>query len=293
MNIQQLKFLIAVSEHHQFTAASNELYVSQSSLSKQIMALEKEIGVVLFHRDTRNVSLTPAGEQVLEYARNMITEYECIQQAAASVSHAGIKEVSVGAVPILNHYGITEQLMRFRRAHGEISVKICETVTADVFDMLDREKIDLGIIRTPYKKDSCYDLIPILEDEYVLLVSKQHPLSDLGEVEMEQFEDDRFLLMDTDPYYTQFYLKLLQEAGIHPTVEYTKMRLETIKVCIMKNNCVSIMMNRVAAYNKPEGTRILHFKGHPSLYLAIVAKKGAQLSQNGQLLSSFLLNTVK
>ncbi len=288
MTIEQLEFLIAVAKCRQFTAAANELYISQSSLSKQISALEKELGIKLLVRNTRNFSLTPAGEEVLEKAGQIMAEYENLTQKVASFRRPHGETVAIGAVPILNHYGITEKLLRFRKENPLISIKVTETVTADIFEMLDRQEIDIGIIRTPYLHDSCYDILPILKDEHILLVSDRHPLASSKEVGIEQVADDHFMLMDTDPYYTRFYLKILRDGGIHPIIEYTKMRLETIKVCVMENTCISLMMHRVADYHKMSGTQVLRIKDHPFLYLAMVTKKGARLSAESQMLQNFL-----
>ena len=106
---------------------------------------------------------------------------------------------------------------------------------------------------------------------------------------MEQLADDNFMLMDTDPYYTRFYMKNLRDGGIRPGIEYTKMRLETIKICVMENSCVSLMMSKVAGYHKTPGTRILRIKNHPSLYLALATKKGVEMSPQCQQLRDFLM----
>ena len=80
MTLQQLEFSIAVAEQRHFTNAANELYVSQSTLSKQIIALEKELGIQLFVRNHRNVYLTCAGEEILEYIRRIVDEYVELQR---------------------------------------------------------------------------------------------------------------------------------------------------------------------------------------------------------------------
>ncbi|MGO5023978.1 LysR family transcriptional regulator [Lawsonibacter sp. LCP25S3_G6] len=292
MTLQQLEFSIAVAEQRHFTNAANELYVSQSTLSKQIIALEKELGIQLFVRNHRNVYLTCAGEEILEYIRRIVDEYVELQRQLSDSKCVSVDQIQFGAVPILNHYGITEQLIQFCKDNPDISLKISETVTADIFDMLDCKKIDIGLIRTAYLKDNCYDVLPLLKDEQMVLVSEDHPLSDRRVVDLTQLAEDRFMLMDTDPYYTRFYRKLLRDAGIQPKIEYTGMRVETIKRCVKNNTCVSLMMGKVADYPHMPGTVSLRIKGYPSLYLALVVKKDRMLSLGGEKLKSYLLQTV-
>lgn len=281
-----------MAEQRHFTAAANELYVSQSTLSKQIIALEKELGIQLFVRSHRSVCLTHAGEEILEYARRIVDEYRELHRQLSDSNCKSCDQIQIGAAPILNHYEITEKLIRFCKENQDISLKITETVTADIFEMLDCRKIDIGLIRTAYLKDNCYDVLPLLKDEQMVLVSEEHPLADRREVDLTQLSEDRFMLMDTDPYYTRFYGKLLGDAGIRPKIEYTRMRVETIKRCVKSNTCVSLMMGRVAEYPHVPGTVALRIKGHPSLYLALVVKKDRKLSPGGEKLKDYLLQTV-
>jgi hypothetical protein len=76
VTLQQLNFFLALVKYEKYTTAANELYISQSSLSKQILNLERELGVKLFNRNTRNIELTSIGDQLVGGAQKIVSEYE-------------------------------------------------------------------------------------------------------------------------------------------------------------------------------------------------------------------------
>ena len=78
MEIKQVQYFLTVAEAGSFSVAAEDLYISQSSLSKQIIALEKELGIPLFDRSKRKIALTPAGETYLKHARNIHAEYQVL-----------------------------------------------------------------------------------------------------------------------------------------------------------------------------------------------------------------------
>ncbi len=78
ITIEQLKYFLAVEKYKNFSVASYELCISQSSLSKQIKALENELDTILFDRTTRNITLTDTGKEFLIYAKNSIKSYDNI-----------------------------------------------------------------------------------------------------------------------------------------------------------------------------------------------------------------------
>jgi len=277
MTVRQLKLLVTVSECHQFTSAAKKLHMTQSALSKQIISLEKELSVQLFDRESRKVSLTSEGERVLTYAQRILAEYGALLEKKDAFLLSRQKRISIGAVPVLNQYGITDVLLQFEKDHPDISVEISETTTADIMSDIDSSRIDIGIIRTSHLRDNCYNIYPILEDEYVALVSEQHRLKDFTCIPVEMLFEDRFLLMG-DPYYTVFYQKVFSNCQTPISVEYTNMRLETIKTFVRQNRCVTLMPCRVASYYEIPGIKILRLENGPSLYLVAITRKDTVLS---------------
>ena len=107
MTIAQVKDFLAILEFGGFSAAADEMYISQSSLSKQIKALEAEIGLELFVRSNNKVSLTPAGEIFLKYAQKFNRTYtELMTKMSYLQKDAASETVYFGTLPLMQDYHI-------------------------------------------------------------------------------------------------------------------------------------------------------------------------------------------
>lgn len=80
MELYQLKYVLTLAEELNFSKAAQRLYITQSALSQQIKKLEKELGIYLFERDTKSVTLSPDGKEFIEYAKRICAEYESMQR---------------------------------------------------------------------------------------------------------------------------------------------------------------------------------------------------------------------
>lgn len=272
MTIRQLKLLATVSECRQFTSAAKRLHMTQSALSKQIIALEKELSTRLFDRSFKKATLTPEGEQVLVYARRILREHEEMLKTMRAVTESRRSQVSISAVPVLNPYGITDALLQFEKEHPDICIQVSETATADILSVVDNGQADIGVIRTTFLEDNCYHIYPLAEDEYAILVSEQHRLKDSERVSIGMFSEDHFLLMG-DPYYATFYNRLFSACEQPMSIEYTDMRVETIKTYVQQNRCVTLMPRQLARYYEKPGVRILQLENSSSLFLAAITRK--------------------
>ncbi len=118
MDIRQIHYFLFIVETGSFSAAADEHFISQSSLSKMIIALEKELGVPLFDRSKRKVILTRAGETFLEHAKKINVAYK-----AMIIELDGFKSemdfFSIAAIPVIAQYGVTIYFAQFRDMYPE------------------------------------------------------------------------------------------------------------------------------------------------------------------------------
>ena len=173
MTIAQVKDFLAILEFGGFSAAADEMYISQSSLSKQIKALEAEIGLELFVRSNNKVSLTPAGEIFLKYAQKFNRTYtELMTKMSYLQKDAASETVYFGTLPLMQDYHIAQQLATFQDAMHTIQINITEANQSELLKLLDNGKIDLSILRLNYLVSEQYQYCPIQEDKFTLVCSK-------------------------------------------------------------------------------------------------------------------------
>ncbi|MET9336885.1 LysR substrate-binding domain-containing protein [Nonomuraea sp. NPDC003804] len=163
MQLQQLAYFVAVAETRHFTQAAERMRVAQPSLSKQIKALESELGAPLFSRARGNVTLTPAGEALLPLARRMLADADTARQEVAELAGLRKGRVRLGATPSLCAGLLADALARFHRAYPGIELLVEEGGSRDLVRALARGQLDLSVIIMPLQSDD-----PALVTEEVL-----------------------------------------------------------------------------------------------------------------------------
>ncbi|WP_436761614.1 LysR family transcriptional regulator [Streptosporangium sp. V21-05] len=163
MQLQQLAYFVAVAEARHFTQAAEGMRVAQPSLSKQIKALEAELGAPLFSRARGNVTLTPAGEALLPLARRMLADAETARSEVGELAGLRRGRVRLGATPSLCAGLLADALARFHHAYPGIELFVEEGGSRDLVRTLARGQLDLALIIMPLHSDD-----PALVTEEIL-----------------------------------------------------------------------------------------------------------------------------
>ncbi|MAT05396.1 MAG: LysR family transcriptional regulator, partial [Acidimicrobiaceae bacterium] len=122
MELQQMRYVIAVAETSNFTRAAERCHVVQSALSHQVKRLELELGVQLFARTSRRVRLTPAGEAFLPAARQCLESADLAAASAAATLGEIRGRLNVGVIPTVAAVDVPEALSELRRRHPQVRV---------------------------------------------------------------------------------------------------------------------------------------------------------------------------
>lgn len=174
MQLQQLAYFVAVAETRHFTQAAESVRVAQPSLSKQIKALETELGAPLFSRARGNVTLTPAGEALLPLARRMLADADTARQEVAELAGLRRGRVRLGATPSLCAGLLADALARFHRDYPGIRLHVEEGGSRDLVRALARGQIDLSLIITPLQHDDPSLVTEEILRENLVVVSPSH-----------------------------------------------------------------------------------------------------------------------
>ncbi|MGA5300748.1 LysR family transcriptional regulator [Nucisporomicrobium flavum] len=169
VQLQQLRYFLAVVETRHFTQAADSLGVSQPTLSKQIHTLEGTLGAPLFERARGAVALTAAGETLLPLARRMVTDADAARDAVQEIVGLRRGRVRVGATPSLCSSLVPMVLRRFRTEHPDIALHVNEGSSQDLIaDLLARD-LDLALIVQPEQGvDPALHAAPVLRESLVV-----------------------------------------------------------------------------------------------------------------------------
>ena len=150
MELRQLRYVLAVVDHGGFTRAAAAEHVAQPSLSQAVRALERELGVELFHRLGRQVSLTPAGEALVGPARQVLRDLATVGAAVADVRGLRAGRLDLVALPTLAVAPLAGLLGRFRHLHPQVSVRVAEPENLrDLTALVQHGHAELGLTELP------------------------------------------------------------------------------------------------------------------------------------------------
>jgi DNA-binding transcriptional LysR family regulator len=195
MDLAQLRSFRAIARLGSFRKAAAEFHLAQPSLSQQIRRLEAELGVVLFDRDRRPVGLTEPGQLLLARATTILrTVDETIAELRDfNAQHRG--RVRVGAMQYLAHLELPYLLARFSQLYPNAELQLRVGTTGEVYDMLERNEIDLALIdirpESPALPFAAYSLRP---DRLVLITAPTDPLAERRRLAWPDLAEATFIM---------------------------------------------------------------------------------------------------
>lgn len=185
--IAQLEYVLAVQRTGHFGRAADECGVAQPTLSAQIQKVEQELGVVLFDRTRKPVSVTAHAAQLLSHARDVVAAHDRLLGAAKEEEGSISGEFDLGIIPTLAPYVLPWFLREFSEAHPRLSVRLSERPTDALIDEILGQRLDAAILATPLEIDAIREKT-IFYDPFYLYAHADEPL--LSETEVQQ---DRLL----------------------------------------------------------------------------------------------------
>lgn len=216
MNLQQLHYFRVLAEVKHFTKAANQIMVSQPSLSNAISDLESELGVPLFERTSRNVSLTKYGELYLPYVERALDSLsdgseklqDFIDPALGTISFAYVSSLE-HAVPYLLTCYYSERSVNTKFQFHQLS-------NSEVRQWVLSGKADIGI--GTFEPDPNLDSIEIGEHELSLIVADSHPLAAFDSVDLNMLQSEKLLTYNADCDIRRYIDQALQQVGIRPSI---------------------------------------------------------------------------
>jgi DNA-binding transcriptional LysR family regulator len=188
LDLRKLRYFAAVAEHGHFGRAAEELFIAQPVLSRQVRALEQELGFPLFVRTTRSVQLTPAGQALYEDAAGVLgTAATALRRAREAAS--GLERLVVGFGPALR---VSAVLRAYSQAHPEVEVELVQLAWYEQASAVREGRVDVAYIRPP---SECTGLRTIVvgSERRVVCMQANHPLAARRRITYADLADENIL----------------------------------------------------------------------------------------------------
>lgn len=276
MNFRHLECFVAVAEHLHFTRAAEQLEIAQPALSQQIRKLEQDLGVELFRRNNRKVELSEFGRSLLPRARQLLNQASIARREIKEMAGLARGHLRVGASGTIAAFLLPDILARYRDLYPNIVIEIVQRRSEPILDLVETGKLDIGIIRLPFRRTKL-EITPIFTEPLYAALPPIHPSSGTEAVTLRDLKQDPFIMpvRQDEPFYGMM-INLCTEENVTPNVisegaEYTTVfRLVGMGMGI---SIVSELATNLKVTPSPAFVRIDHPKATSPIVLVANTKE--------------------
>jgi LysR family hydrogen peroxide-inducible transcriptional activator len=195
MNLQELRYLVAVAEHRHFGRAAEACNVSQPTLSSQIKKLEDELGVMLLERTNKRVDITPVGEQILRHAQRALAETGQMEAVARAARDPLVGALKLGVIPTLAPYLMPLILKPLRQAYPELTIELWEDQTRALVEGIRNHRLDAALLATETGAPEITEIV-LFEEPLLAALPRNHRLAGAKRVSEESLMDELLVLAE-------------------------------------------------------------------------------------------------
>lgn len=227
MEMNQLRYAVAVARTGNFTRAAEQCRVSQPSLSQQIQKLEDELGERLFDRMKRETKLTAYGEAFIRRAVRILEETELAIREASDAKSLFSGTLTIGVLPTIAPYLLPKSIGAFAKKFPGVEIVVQEDTTAQLLKHLTTYEIDFAIASNPIQ-DNRLEIQELFSEELLLALPPSHPLARKRTIPAAALEGERLIVMRQGHCLGDQVLGFCEQRDRRPTVSFRSAQLETI-----------------------------------------------------------------
>jgi LysR family hydrogen peroxide-inducible transcriptional activator len=195
MTITQLKYVLAVAEHQNFTKAAQKTFVTQPTLSMQIQKLEDELDILIFDRSKKPIELTSVGRKIVSQARNIVNEAERMQDVVDQEKGFIGGDYRLGIIPTVMPTLLPMFLKTFTARYPKIHLKIEELTTEEIIAKIHEGHLDAAVAATPLKQEKIKER-PLYYEPFVGYIPENHRLFAKRTIDSADLDLDDILLLE-------------------------------------------------------------------------------------------------
>jgi LysR family cyn operon transcriptional activator len=240
MEIRQLGYFVKAAELLHFTKAAEAVYITQSTLSQQIKLLEQELGMPLFDRLGKHVSLTEAGKVFLNHARRVLLDVEKGKQAINDLGNMLAGELRIGVT-----YAFTSMILPvltvFSKQYPNLKINLEYGAPEDLELRLKQSELDLILAFHNQSNDPDFDLQPLSKSNIVMVVSKNNKLAKLKSISLKDVLDLNLILPAKGFSSRNFVDELFEKKKIKPSIRVELNDMHSLLSLVQNGEQVSII----------------------------------------------------
>lgn len=243
MEINKLKTFVDLAQTLNFSETAENLYINQSSVSKHIQSLEKELGCRLFIRNNKKVMLSEYGQNILDNAKEILNQDQELKNKIIQTKEEKRQKITIGTIPSFSNYRAFGTITNFSKFNPELNVQFKEIESNQLLNKLKANEIDIAFMRSFKSKITNFETIKVRRESFKVYLSTDDPLAQKHEIKLQQLKDRNFIMLAHDSLLYDPVIKLCKQAGFTPNVIFESDRLSSIYQMINQKQGIAILMN--------------------------------------------------
>jgi len=289
MDISGLQAFISVAEHASFSAAADDLYLTQPAVSKRIAALESELNNRLFDRIGRQIQLTEAGRALLPRAQTIISEVQDSQRAIRNLSQEVGGQLSIGTSHHIGLHRLPPVLRHYNQSYPQVELNMQFLDSEKACKAVLHGELELGIVTLPPENTDPLTLVPLWNDPLHIVACSEHPLAQQQSVQLSDLAEHPAILPARGTFTREVIEKMLEPSNIQLQVRLSTNYLETIRMMVDIGLGWSVLPETMISGN----LRTVNIKDLKlSRQLGIVYHSARTLSNAGKAMHDLLINSL-
>jgi DNA-binding transcriptional LysR family regulator len=219
IELRHLRYFVAVAEELHFSRAARRLHIAQPPLSQQIRKLEQHIGHTLFNRNSRTVTLTYAGETLLERARHILKRMEEDVETVRRVGRGEMGSLTIGFIGSAMLTVLPALLGKYRMRYPQVELRLRELTTSRLIDAIRQGAVDIGFLRDAGRTEGL-SVETVLAERFVLALPETHPLTGRKKINLSAMQREPLVLFPRElgPRAWDKTMELCATAGFRPKI---------------------------------------------------------------------------
>jgi LysR family hydrogen peroxide-inducible transcriptional activator len=283
MELYQLRYFLAVAETGNFTKAAARSFVSQPSLSQQVINLEAELGQQLFHRLGRKAVLTESGKTLLEGARRILGD---VDQTLHDLKESNVlgPKVTVGAIPTVAPFLFPAVIAHCRASEILLDIHTEEDFRRPLAEAVLDGRLDWALISLPFNEPRLH-IERLYTEPLWVAMSASHPLATAKDLRFESLKEENFILLGEASTLTLQIQHFCGDHDFEPRISHRCAQLSTAKSLVAMGLGITVLPKSARSATDPEGLVFRKFTGpvQPSRDIALVRHRRRRLGPGAQL----------
>jgi DNA-binding transcriptional LysR family regulator len=244
MELRQLEYFQMSSRLNNMTRAAERLHVSQPNITVAIQKLETELGVQLYDRNQKQLTLTPEGRMFLHRVEGALRQLQDAVIEIDDYKQLQKGAISLGIPPMIGSWLFPQIFNGFQRIYPKLDLSIIEEGSLAIRNKLENNELDLGIIIVT-DAPSSLNLAPISRSQILVCLPQNHPLAVNSEIEIQSLRDQPLIMMKEDSYHRRIIIEQCEKQYFSPKIILSSNQLETIKHLVISGVGISFLLETV------------------------------------------------